>query len=372
MKRLTRSLYAREVTRTAGLLVAVLAVVALVGAFGVSGSSSLKLVIPNFFITIIIVISLQMFTGNTGVVSWGHAAFVGVGAYVTAWLTVPSVIKSDVFESMGGWLLNVQWGFLPAVALSTLAGGIVAAAVGLVLCRMKETAMAMSTLGLLVIAHGVYANWTGMTRGAQGVYGVPQNTTLWAAFGFAAFAVVVGVLFRYSRVGLRLQASREDPLAAEATGVSVVRSRYIAWVASAAMAALAGSVWAQFNLAFDPSQFYYVQVFAALSMLVIGGMATMSGAVVGAGVVTILSQILLDLEEGSLFGIGVPRISGLQQMILAIITLLILIYRRDGIASWWELDEWVRKARGRFLGGGRGQASGGHPELGSEKKEGTG
>jgi branched-chain amino acid transport system permease protein len=348
MDRLTKSLYLRNVARTSVLLIGILFVVALVGALSQGTGSSLTLIIPNFFITVIIVVALQMFTGNSGVVSWGHSAFVGIGAYVTAWLTVPAVIKSDVFASMPPWLLSADWPFLLTIVVATAAGTAVAALIGIVLCRMKETAMAMSTLALLVIAHGVYANWFGMTRGAQGVYGLPQNTTLWGAFGFACFAVVAGVLFRDSRVGLRLQASREDPLAAEATGVSVVKSRYIAWVASAAMAALSGSVWAQFNLAFDPSQFYYTQVFAVLSMLVIGGMATMSGAVVGAGVVTIISQVLYNLEGGSFFGLEVPRVNGLQQMILAIITLLILIYRRNGILSWWELDEWVRKGWARF------------------------
>jgi branched-chain amino acid transport system permease protein len=349
MGRLRESLYLRNVARTSGLLIAALLIVAVVSAMSSGTGSSLTLIIPNYFITVIIVIALQMFTGNSGVVSWGHSAFVGIGAYVTAWLTVPAVIKSDVFASMPAWLLNADWPFLPTIAVATAAGTLLAALLGIVLCRMKETAMAMSTLALLVIAHGVYANWFGMTRGAQGVYGLPQNTTLWGAFGFACFAVIVGVMFRDSRVGLRLQASREDPLAAEATGVSVVKSRYIAWVASAALAALSGSVWAQFNLAFDPSQFYYTQVFAVLSMLVIGGMATMSGAVVGAAVVTIISQLLYSLEGGSLLGMQVPRVSGLQQMILAIITLLILIYRRNGILSWWELDEWVRKGRARFF-----------------------
>ena len=181
---------------------------------------------------------------------------------------------------------------------------LVAALIGIVLSRMKETAMAMSTLALLVIAHGVYANWVGMTRGAEGVYALPQNTNLWVAFGFACLAVIVGAHVPRFAVGLRLQASREDPLSAEATGVSVVKSRYIAWVASAALAALSGSVWAQFNLAFDPSQFYYTQVFAVLSMLVIGGMATVSGAIVGAGVVTVCSQILYDVEGGQLLRDG--------------------------------------------------------------------
>jgi len=365
MNRFLHSLYVRNVASTSGLLIGILAIVAVIGALSAGTGSSLTLIIPNFFITVIIVIALQMFTGNSGVVSWGHAAFVGIGAYVTAWLTVPAVIKSDVFRAMPSWLIDAQWSFIPTIVVATLAGTLVAALIGIVLCRMKETAMAMSTLALLVIAHGVYANWFGMTRGAQGVYGLPQNTTLWGAFGFASLAVIVGVMFRDSRVGLRLQASREDPLAAEATGVSVVRSRYIAWVASAALAALCGSVWAQFNLAFDPSQFYYTQVFAVLSMLVIGGMATMSGAIIGAGVVTVLSQILYDIEAGSLFGITVPRISGLQQMILAIVTLLILIYRRNGILSWWELDEWVRKGKERFFPGGRPR--GGRPVSGDKE-----
>jgi len=365
MGRLRKSLYVRSVTKTSGLLIGVLLIIAIVGALSAGTGSSLTLIIPNFFITVIIVIALQMFTGNSGVVPWGHSAFVGIGAYVTAWLTVPAVIKSDVFDSMPTWLMNTEWKILPAIVVATAAGTIVAALIGIVLCRMKETAMAMSTLALLVIAHGVYANWFGMTRGAQGVYGLPQNTTLWGAFGFACFAVIVGVMFRDSRVGLRLQASREDPLAAEATGVSVVKSRYIAWVASAALAALSGSVWAQFNLAFDPSQFYYTQVFAVLSMLVIGGMATMSGAILGAAVVTVISQILYNLEGGSFFGMAVPRISGLQQMILAIITLLILIYRRNGILSWWELDEWVRKGKARFF---PGKGSEGTPRVGGEKE----
>ena len=349
---LLQSKYLRRVISTSGILIAVLLIVALVGEFALGVSSSLLLIIVNFFITAAIIIALQMFTGNSGCVSYGHAAFVGIGAYVSAWLTVPKEIKHDVFTAMPSWLLNANWSFLPTIVVATLVGTVVAAIIGLVLARMKPTAIAMSTLALLVIGHGIYSNWQGMTRGAMGVYGLPQNTTLWVAFFVACLAVVAGVLFKYSRVGLRLQASREDPLAAEASGVNVVRSRYIAWVGSAALSALAGSVWAQFNLAFDPSQFYYTQVFAALSMLVIGGMATMSGAVIGAGIVTALSQILLQFEGGNFFGISVPRISGLQQMVLAIITLLILIYRRDGIMAWWEADEWARKARQHFSGRG--------------------
>lgn len=349
MHGLAHSLYLRKVIGGSTALVLLLAVVALIGGLVTTGSI-LRLIV-NFFITVVVIVALQSFTGNSGVVSYGHAAFVGIGAYVTAWLTVPSVIKADIFHGMPKWVVDIQWGFLPTLVVATIAGGLAAAVIGLVISRMKETAIAMSTLGLLVIAHGIYDNWEGWTRGTIGVYALPVHTTVWSAFAVAGLSVVLALMFKYSRAGLRLQASREDPLAAEATGVNVVRMRFIAWVFSAAMSALAGSLWAQFNLAFGPSQFYYSQVFAALSMLVIGGMATVSGAVVGAGVVTVLTELLRRLEEGNFFGIQIPQISGLQQMILAIITLLILIYRRNGILAWWELDDWVGKARLRFARG---------------------
>ena len=245
----------QRVAATSAVLIGALLVVALVGELAAGASLSVTMILVNFFITVVIIIALQNVTGNSGCISYGHAAFVGIGAYVTAWLTVPTAIKEVVFTSMPSWLLEVHTGFVLTVIIATLAGALVAAAIGSLLARMQPTAIAMSTLALLVIAHGIYGNWQGMTRGAPGVFGLPQNTTLWIAFFVAAFSVVIGVLFKYSDVGLRLQASREDSLAAEASGVSLPRARFVAWVASAALSAFAGSVWAQFNLAFGPTQF---------------------------------------------------------------------------------------------------------------------
>jgi len=204
--------------------------------------------------------------------------------------------------------------------------------------------MAMSTLALLVIAHSIFNNWSGMTRGSEGVYGLPQNTNLWKAAAFAAACVVLAIAFKQSRIGLQVRSSREDALAAGAAGVNVVRVRYVAWVLSAAVSGMGGSIWAQYNLGFASPQFYYAQVFALLAMLVVGGMSNVSGAVIGAGAVTLVSEVLRRVEnEGSLFGLQVPRISGLAQMVVAVVILLILIYRPSGILGWRELDDWVHR-----------------------------
>jgi branched-chain amino acid transport system permease protein len=356
MRRLRDSLYVRGVARGSVVLLVPLLLIAVLGNV-LADPSSLRVVI-NFFITLIIVLGLQMFTGNSGVVSYGHVAFVAVGAYVTGWLTVPVVIKQDIFKGLPDWLLHAQWGFVPTVLVAAAAAVAAAVIVGFAIMRMKETAMAMATLGLLVIANGVFTNLVGWTAGPLGVYGLPERTNLWIAMAASMLIVVAALLFKNSRLGLRLRASREDSLAAEATGVSVVRVRFVAWALSAAVCGAAGSIWAQYNLAFGPNQFFFTMIFGVLAILVIGGTSTVSGAVVATALVTVATEALRRLELSI-------QVGGLEQMILALATLLILIYRPNGIMGWTELDAVVfdrsRRARSDpspVEAGGKGQTPG--------------
>jgi branched-chain amino acid transport system permease protein len=348
--RLLSSRYVRNVARSALPLVALLFIVAVAGfAVAPDGRGATIRIIVNFFITLVMVIGLQIFTGNSGVPSYGHAAFVGVGAYVTAWVTIEPELKADLTPGLPAWLMGAEWGFVPTVLAAAVVGAALAFLFGLVVMRMKETAIAMSTLALLVIAHGVFTNWDPFTRGTEGLFALPVRTNVWIAFAVAAVAVVVALAFKYSPVGLRLQASREDSLSAETTGVDVVKTRMASWVLSAAVSAAAGSVWAQYNLGFAPAQFYWTLVLTLLSILVIGGMATVSGAVIGAGLYAVVYEVLRGVEqEGSFVGIPVPQVTGLTQMVVAFATLMVLIYRRDGLLAWWELDGWFAKARARL------------------------
>jgi branched-chain amino acid transport system permease protein len=356
LARFISSRYLRNVLRSSAPLVALLLAVAVIGfALAPDGRGATIRLVVNFFITLMMVIGLQIFTGNSGVPSYGHAAFVGVGAYVTAWVTIDPTLKADLMPGLPAWLMSAEWGFMPAVLAATLAGAVVAFAIGLVVMRMKETAIAMSTLALLVIGHGVFNNWEATTRGTAGLFALPVRTNVWIAFAAATVAVVGALAFKYSPIGLRLQASREDSLSAETTGVDVVKTRMASWVLSAAVSAAAGSVWAQYNLAFGPNQFYWTLVLTLLSILVIGGMATVSGAVIGAGLYAVVYEVLRGVEqEGSFIGIPVPAVTGLTQMVVAFATLMVLIYRRDGILSWWELDGWIGKAWTKLSRRGRG------------------
>jgi branched-chain amino acid transport system permease protein len=301
-------------------------------------------VVVNMLISVVLAVGLQAFSGNSGIVSFGHLAFMAVGAYVAALAAVPPALKDVMQLHLPGALAHAQAGFVLAVGLGTVAAALVAAIVGFFLSRMREDAMSMATIGLLVIAYVVANNWTDVTRGTTGIYGVPATTTLWAAFGAAVVAIVFGVYYRTASAGLRLRASREDALAAAALGADVRRLRLGAWIVSGAIMGCGGSVWALYNLAFNADAFYFAQTFSLLAMVVIGGLATVSGAVTGAVVVSIVTEALRRAEAS--LDLGVVHLhlpAGSSDVVLSAWILFVLYRWPDGFAGLTEIGDRIAK-----------------------------
>jgi branched-chain amino acid transport system permease protein len=319
-----------ESVRGTALLAVPLAVIALI-ANATASPAELRTVV-NFFVALVLVLSIQSFSGNSGIVSFGHVAFMGVGAYTAALLTIPPAIKSFILPNLPSVIGDAHVGFVPAVLIATVAGALVAAVIGLPLTRMEEGAMAMATIGVLVIFFVVFDNWDAVTRGSTGVFGIPRHTTLVSAVVLSLIAIFVCRLFRESNTGLKLRASRADPVAAEALGANVVRLRYIAWILSGAIMGMGGAIWAQYNLAFDPKQFFFTQTFNILAMIVVGGLASVSGAVIGAMTVTLTTEIMRRVEDSA-------DIPGLTQMVVALLILFVLYRRPDGLVGRSELDD---------------------------------
>ena len=195
----------------------------------------------------------------------------------------------------------------------------VAAIFGGAIIRMTEATMAMATLALLVVVHTFFQNATTYTRGALGLAGIPVRTTLGVATMAAIGFVLLSRLYKESGPGLRLRASREDPLSAASVGTNVVRARYGVWLLSAAMMGAAGSLWAQSVIAFNANQFYFAITFALLAMLVIGGRTSVTGAVAGAAIITFLTDTLARVEQGVAIGPWeLPKITGTVQFVIAL------------------------------------------------------
>jgi branched-chain amino acid transport system permease protein len=313
--------------------VPLLVVALLANAF--ASPSEMRTVV-SFLITVTLVVALQSFSGNSGIVSFGHVAFMGIGAYTAALVTIPAVLKSDQLPDLPSWIADAELAYLPTLVIAALVSILVAAVVALVLARMAEGAMAMATIGVLFIFFNVFENWDAITRGSSGVFGIPQRTDVWTALGFAVIVIGIAIAFRSSRWGMQLRASAVDPVAAAALGARVIRLRYLAWVVSAGLMGLGGAIWSQYNLAFDPSQFYLPLTFTLLAIVVVGGLGSVSGVVVGAGLITLVQELVRRLEEET-------AITGLTQITVALLILAVLYVRPSGIVGSVELHQRVRR-----------------------------
>jgi branched-chain amino acid transport system permease protein len=346
-----------------GLFVSVLLAL-LIAWIETAGSATTQRVAETFLINLVAVIGIQVFMGNSGVVSFGHVSFVAMGAYISGLLTTPSTIKElpTGIPHAPSFILHAQLGFLPAGLITIAIVTVFAAVIGIPLVRLSGGAAAIATLSLLVIVETVIDNWSAVTRGPQTYFGIPGYTTVGWALGFAVVAIVVARLFRESGIGLRLRATRTDELASTAVGVDITRARWAAWTLSAAIAAGAGVLWANYFLAIAPQDFYFDLTFSLLVMVIIGG-PTVSGVVVGAATITVVTEFLRR-RENSRVDIGpihIGQLLGLTTIVLGLLVVLTMIFRPEGLLGRWELDQWLvrgvrRLGRRHARNGGRGSA----------------
>jgi branched-chain amino acid transport system permease protein len=312
---------------TVAMLAALVILVALVGS---TMSPSSRLDFTTGFVDLGIVLGLYLFVGLTGVFSFGHVGFVAIGAYVSGVLAVPLASKEILYQDLPGFLGTTQLDPLAAILVGALAAAAVGAVLAPALGRLSGLSAALATFAMLVIVYVVARNYEPVTRGTKGMLGVPIETTIWTAALWALVILAVVFVFQNSRIGLQLRAAREDEVAATAVGIRIGRLRGVALVLSAFLVGLAGGVYGQQLGSFNPDVFYLDLTFLTLAMLVVGGVNSLSGAVIGALVLSLLSQVLRDVESA----VGRP---GLTEVSFALITILILVLRPSGITGGKEL-----------------------------------
>lgn len=307
----------------------------------------------KFFLRLLIVLALQMFSGNSGILSFGQIAFMAVGAYASALLTIPTAIKQFTFLSMPHllktWVFPAQLSPLEA----TLAGGVAALAVALVfgipIVRLIGVAAGIATLAILVAMNVFIQQTSSITRGTSTQIGVPQSTTLRATMLWVIAAIVVAFAFKQSRNGLRLRASRENDRAARSVGVHVARERYIAFALSGFVCGLAGALYGHYFITFSYLDFYFDLTFLTIAMLVVGGMGSVSGAVAGTSFLTVIYVFFQRFEVNGIGGATVP--SGTADVVMAFALLVALILRPKGLTAGREIPwpgDW--KLPGRLRG----------------------
>ena len=317
-----------------------------VTVIGHASGSAIERTLTVFLVSLTAITAMGLYSGNSGVLSFGHLAFMAVGAYASALLTLPAAIKGATLPVLPGWLATMELGLWPATGLAVLLTLTVAVLVGLAIWRLDGAAATIATLSLLIIMHGILIGWRDVTRGAQTFFGVPRETDIWTAGIACILALVVARLYRDSANGLKLRAARDDAVAAAAIGIDFPRERFWALVLSAGLMAIAGALLAHFLGAFSPKKFYFVDTFFLLAMLIVGGMSTVTGAILGATTVTLVTEVLRRFESGvDLFGLQLPQIFGTTQIGIGVLILIALMRRPDGLSGAREWEEWLTPRR---------------------------
>lgn len=289
-------------------------------------------------INAVLVSSLSVGNGFTGVFSLGHVGFVAVGAYTSGILSLSQAAKHAYLPDLPHWLSAITLPFLPATVVAGLVCVALALVVGAPLMRLSGYFVSVATLGFLIIVNVVLINAVSITRGARTFTGVPLETTLPWAVGWLVLTLVVLARVVYSPEGRRYRSVREDTIAAQAIGISVLRTRLAGFMLGAFFAGVGGSLFGHYLGSFSPASFYMAYTFQLISMLVIGGMQSLTGAVLGVVVVTLLSEILRNLERGLDLGLlTVPPLYGAAQIVLGIVFILIMIFRPSGLMGDREL-----------------------------------
>jgi branched-chain amino acid transport system permease protein len=322
------------------LLLVPLAAIALIAdlALGKAVQGTVTLMLIN----LIAVLGFGIYSGNTGIMSFGHVAFMNIGAHFSALLTLPPAQKAMQLPDLPTFFADAQMGLLPAMVLTLLACLPFAVLVGWPIARLSGASAIIATLALLGAVYSLSIGAVEFTKGSQALFGLPKLATLWVAFGFAALAILIARLFRESRAGLEVQATREDERAASSIGIAIVPRRLLTWAISALVATAAGVLAGLFLTVFSSKEFYFTQTFALLAMLIVGGMASVSGAVLGTVLVTVLIEILRRLEQGPQIGpLELPQIFGLTTLGLGICMIVVMIKRRDGLVGYREIESFL-------------------------------
>ncbi|HEY0051092.1 MAG TPA: branched-chain amino acid ABC transporter permease [Pyrinomonadaceae bacterium] len=313
------------------------------GFFGMGVDDYQARLLVFICINIILATSLNLINGFTGQFSIGHAGFMAVGAYASAYFTVN---YGKALEGSFGFM--GETGAASVVLLiAVFIGAVVAAIMGLIVgipsLRLKGDYLAIVTLGFAEIIRIVILNIDAV-GGATG-YAVPGYASfLWIGLFTIITLVVIHNIVK-SDSGRALISIREDELAAEAMGVNVTRYKVTSFVVGSAFAGIAGVLFAHYNKFLHTNDFQFIRSFEIIIMIVIGGMGSMTGAILGAIIVTLLPELLRQLPAMQV-GATTFQFADLRLVIFALILILTMILRPQGILGTREFGlNWLKRPR---------------------------
>ena len=269
-------------------------------------------IIVTICINIILAASLNLVVGFTGQLSLGHAGFMAIGAYTCAIITMN---------------LDSAIGLVIGVIAGAVVAAVVGALVGLPTLRLRGDYLAIATLGMSEIVRVILLNME-VTNGAAGLSPIPQLADWNWVFGLTALTLVVLWNYIKSSHGRRAIAVREDEIAAEAIGINTTRTKVQVFTIGAFFAGIAGALYASYFFVIKPDQFGFLKSIDILVIVVLGGLGSMSGTIIAAILLAILSTALQEFSD-------------IRMILYSLMLVLIMIFRPGGIMGSKEVTDTV-------------------------------
>jgi branched-chain amino acid transport system permease protein len=276
-------------------------------------------------INIILAVSLNLINGITGQFSIGHAGFYAVGAYTSASLVTygESTIRGMVefLPRLGQDAVLLLLGILAAA----IAAGIAGLAVGIPSLRLRGDYLAIVTLGFGEIIRVVILN-VDAVGGARGFSSIPPMSDFFLFWVFLFVLITVSVIRNVvnSSYGRAFISIRDDEIAAEAMGVDTTRFKVLSFVISSMFAGIGGSLFGHYTAYLNPNSFTFITSFYLIIMIVVGGLGSIEGSILGAILITVVLELFRSLSEFRLVG-------------FSILLVLVMLYRPQGLMGVWTL-----------------------------------
>jgi len=302
-------------------------------------TQGLALALPPYFsqvfmlacINAILAVSLNLVNGLSGQFSLGHAGFMAVGAYIAASVNV------FLLSPLHGTVVGEQVALVISLLVAGIVSGFVGYLVGLPSLRLKGDYLAIVTLGFGEIIRVIILNIQSV-GGARGFIGIPGTTSAFLVAFILALCVVATHRLVKSSHGRALLSIREDEVAAEAMGVDTTQFKVGAFTAAAAVAGVAGGLFAHYLQYINPATFGFMKSVEIVIMVVLGGMGSVSGSILAAFVLTLLPEALRPLQE-------VTKLD-LRMVIYSLLLVVVMLVRPQGMFGRRELWEmWGRKTK---------------------------
>lgn len=301
-------------------------------------------IIEKSLVYAVVALSMNIVTGFTGLFSLGQAGFMALGAYTTAILTIPIASRPNVYY-MNGILPALENAIVPipvALILGGVVAGVFAVLIGIPILRLKSDYLAIATLGFSEIIRAVIASpmMDKITNGSYGLKSIPGFKSSLECFAYSLICIVVMILIINSSTGRDFKAVREDEIAARAVGINLFKTKELSFVVSSFFTGIGGGLLAMFMRSIDSKTFQITLTYDILLIVVLGGIGSITGSIVGAFFVTAGKELLRFFDEPLIIGgVQIPLFKpGFRMVIFSILLMIVVLFFRKGLLGGKELS----------------------------------